>query len=52
MSNEIIPINIKDKKFKMLMEIYEKACNNLEKIINSLKRETKEQYGYDMKKIT
>ena len=48
MSNEIIPINIKDKKFEMLMEIYKEACNNLEKIIISLKRETKEQYGYDM----
>lgn len=48
MSNEIIPINIKDKKFEMLMEIYKEACNNLEKIMNSLKKETKEQYGYDM----
>lgn len=30
------------------MEIYEEACNNLEKIMKSLQRETKEKYGYDM----
>ncbi len=30
------------------MEIYGEACNNLEKIMKSLQRETKEKYGYDM----
>ena len=39
MLNEIIPINTKEKEFDMLMNIYQKACNQVYEMVNGLKFE-------------
>ena len=39
MLNEIIPINTKEKEFDMLMNIYQKACNQVFEMINGVKLE-------------
>ena len=36
MLNEIIPINTKEKEFDMLMNIYQKACNQVYEMVNGL----------------
>ena len=39
MLNEIIPINTKEKEFDMLMNIYQKACNQVYEMVKGLKFE-------------
>lgn len=39
MLNEIIPINTKEKEFEILMNIYQKACNQVLEMVNGVKDE-------------
>lgn len=39
MLNEIIPINTKEKEFETLMNIYQKACNQVLEMVNGVKDE-------------
>ena len=46
--NEIIPIDTKKKEFSLLMDIYQKASDQVFDYLIKLKDNLKEIYGYDV----
>ncbi len=44
----MVPINVNKKEFDMLMSIYKKALDNIEKDLTLIKKELNQVYGYDI----
>lgn len=47
-TNSIIPFNIKEKEFNMLMDIYREALENVVAQLTNIKEKVNEIYGYDI----
>ena len=46
--NELIPINVKEKEFNLLMSIYEKAANQVLEVLNGVKLEYNKMFNYNI----